>query len=95
MFNNIIMIFYCNMMEIEKINNISINNNIINGYIYRSYNETIPVKIVIYYNITLNDIVEYLNNNNNNISFGKERFKLDLVTAYDINHNMYEGYIIT
>lgn len=95
MFNNVIMIFYCNMMDIEKINNISINNTIINGYIYRTYNETIPVKIVIYYNKMLNDIVEYLNNNNNNITFGKERFTLEIVKAYDINNNSYEGYIIT
>jgi hypothetical protein len=83
------------MMDIEKINNISINNTIINGYIYKMYNETIPVKIVTYYNITLNDIVTYLNNNNNNITFGKKRFTLDIVKAYDINNNSYEGYIIT
>tara|TARA_Y100001980_G_C14285122_1_gene118147 strand:- start:14 stop:265 length:252 start_codon:yes stop_codon:yes gene_type:complete len=83
------------MMEIEKINNISINNTIISGYIYKTCNESIPVKIVTYYNITLNDIIEYLNINNNNITFGKERFTLEIVKAYDINNNSYEGYIIT
>jgi len=93
--NNIIMIFYCNMMEIEKINNVSINNTIINGYIYINPNETVPVKIVIYYNTTLNTIVEYLNNYNTNITFGKEKFTVNLIKAYDINNDIYEGYIIT
>lgn len=93
--NNIIMIFYCNMMEIEKINNVSINNTIINGYIYITPNESVPVKIVIYYNTTLNTIIEYLNNNNNDITFGKDKFTVNLIQAYDINNNIYEGYIIT
>lgn len=93
--SNITMIFYSNMKDIDKINSISINNSIINGYMYRSYNETIPVKIVTYYNITINEILEYLYNNNDDITFGKHRFTVDTIKAYDINNNCYKGYIIT
>ena len=87
-------IFYKNMRNEENIKKLQVNYSYIDGYIlFENSHYKDNIKIVNFYNTTLESILQKLASINN-IQFEKEKYILNTIKAYDYNNRSYIGYII-